>query len=68
MTKIQTQQVLEHLRKWKSITSWEAIKAYRITRLASVIFDLREKYEIVSLQERKGNKKFVRYVLIGNKK
>lgn len=68
MNKIQTEIVLEHFRKWKSITSLEAIKAYRITRLASVIFDLREKYEIVSLRENKGNKRFVRYVLLGKKK
>lgn len=68
MNKIQTEIILDHFRKWKSITSLEAIKAYRITRLASVIFDLREKYEIVSLQENKGNKRFVRYVLIGKKK
>jgi hypothetical protein len=68
MNKIQTEIVLEHFKKWKSITSLEAIKAYRITRLASVIFDLREKYEIVSLRENKGNKRFVRYVLLGKKK
>ena len=64
----QKDQVLEHLKKRKSITSWEAITSYRITRLASIIFDLRDKYEIVSLQERKGNKKFVRYVLVGKRK
>ena len=65
---IQKDQVLEHLKKRKSITSWEAITSYRITRLASIIFDLRDEYEIVSLQERKGNKKFVRYVLVGKRK
>lgn len=64
----QKDQVLEHLKKRKSITSWEAITSYRITRLASIIFDLRDEYEIVSLQERKGNKKFVRYVLVGKRK
>jgi hypothetical protein len=68
MNKIQTEIVLEHFRKWKSITSLEAIKAYRITRLASVIFDLREKYEIVSLKETKAGKNWVRYVLLGKKK
>lgn len=64
----QKDQVLEHLKKRKSITSWEAITSYRITRLASIIFDLRDEYEIVSLQERKGDKKFVRYVLVGKRK
>jgi hypothetical protein len=68
MNKFQTDIILDHFRKWKSITSLEAIKSYRITRLASVIFDLREKYEIVSLRENKGNKLFVRYVLLGKKK
>lgn len=68
MNKIQTEIILDHFRKWKSITSLEAIKAYRITRLASVIHILREKYEIVSLQETKLGKKWVRYVLLGKKK
>ena len=68
MSKAQPEIILDHFRKWKSITSLEAIKSYRITRLASVIFDLREKYEIVSLRENKGNKLFVRYVLLGKKK
>ena len=60
---IQKDQVLEHLKKRKSITSWEAINLYRITRLASVILDLRETYEIVSLKETKSGKNWVRYVL-----
>jgi hypothetical protein len=68
MHKLQTEMILDHFKKYKSITSLEAIKSYRITRLASVIFDLREKYEIVSLKENKGNKRFVRYVLLGKKK
>lgn len=68
MTKLQTEIILDHFRKWKSITSLEAIKSYRITRLASVIHILREKYEIVSLQEKKLGKKWVRYVLLGKKK
>jgi hypothetical protein len=68
MNKTQKEQVLEHFKKWKSITSLEAIKAYRITRLASVIFDLREEYEIVSLSEKKAGKNWVRYVLLGKKK
>ena len=68
MNKFQTDIILEHFRKWKSITSLEAIKAYRITRLASVIHILREQYEIVSLQEKKLGKKWVRYVLLGKKK
>jgi hypothetical protein len=68
MSKVQPEIILDHFRKWKSITSLEAIKSYRITRLASVIHILREKYEIVSLQETKLGKKWVRYVLLGKKK
>ena len=68
MNKIQPEIILDHFKKWKSITSLEAIKSYRITRLASVIHILREKYEIVSLQEKKLGKKWVRYVLLGKKK
>ena len=68
MSKVQPEIILDHFRKWKSITSLEAIKSYRITRLASVIHILREKYDIVSLQETKLGKKWVRYVLLGKKK
>ena len=68
MHKLQTDIILDHFKKYKSITSLEAIKSYRITRLASVIHILREKYEIVSLAERKLGKKWVRYVLLGKKK
>ena len=68
MSKAQTEIILDHFKKWKSITSLEAIKSYRITRLASVIHILREKYEIVSLKETKAGKNWVRYVLLGMKK
>lgn len=33
--------VYKHLKRHGSITSWEAIKEYGITRLSAVIFDLR---------------------------
>lgn len=35
--------VKEHLEKHGSITSWEAIDGYRITRLSACIFRLRRK-------------------------
>jgi len=38
-----TQKVKEHLIKHKSITSWEAIKLYKATRLSSIIYTLRNK-------------------------
>ncbi len=41
--------ILEHLEKNKTITSWEAIKEYGITRLSEYIRQLRrEGYMIVS--------------------
>ena len=38
----QREAVLWHLDKNKTITSWEAIKEYGVTRLSAVIYDLRE--------------------------
>ena len=32
--------ILRHLRHFGSITSWEAIREYGVTRLSAVIFDL----------------------------
>lgn len=34
--------VYKHLCRYGSISSWEAIKEYGITRLSAVIFDLRK--------------------------
>lgn len=46
----QLQVVLEHLQKWGSITSLEAIELYGITRLAAIIFLLRKQgYQILSV-------------------
>ena len=42
MTSAQRLRILKHLRRCGSITSWEAIKEYGITRLSAVIFDLRK--------------------------
>lgn len=38
----QTDIILNHLRKYGSITSWEAIKKYHITRLSAKIYELRK--------------------------
>jgi hypothetical protein len=41
--------VLEHLEKFGSITSWEAIENYGATRLSAIIYNLRDEgYEIIS--------------------
>lgn len=41
--KTQLQEVRKHLNTFKSITSWEAITKYRITRLSAYILILRKK-------------------------
>ena len=41
--KSQISEVIKHLRKYKSITSLEAIELYGATRLSSIIYILRDK-------------------------
>lgn len=48
--------ILNHLQKFGSITSWEAIKEYGITRLSAVIFELRKEYNIRSQVENGTNR------------
>jgi hypothetical protein len=63
--------VEEHLKKYGSITSWEAIANYDATRLSSIIFNLRKKgYEIetrdIVFQDRYGNTgTYAKYILKG---
>ena len=38
-----TKMILEHLQYHKKITSWEAIKLFKATRLSAVIFILKER-------------------------
>ncbi|QDP48011.1 MAG: hypothetical protein Tp1124DCM108671_46 [Prokaryotic dsDNA virus sp.] len=40
--KTQSDAVLWHLKNYKSITSWEAIKEYGATRLSAIIFNHRK--------------------------
>ena len=45
----QNEKVLRHLKEIGSITSWEAIREYGITRLSAKIYDLRKQgYDIDS--------------------
>lgn len=65
-----TQKVLFHLQNHKSITSWEAIRLYRATRLSAIIFVLRKRgYEIHSIPEynKETGCNYARYVLIRKK-
>lgn len=41
--KSQISEVIAHLKKYKTITSYEAIKKYGATRLSGIIFILRDK-------------------------
>ena len=43
--------VLDHLKKYKTITSWEAIEKYGATRLSAIIYNLRKKYYIDSIDK-----------------
>jgi len=59
-----TQSVLMHLRKKRTITSWQAIQLFKATRLADIIYRLRNRGEqIVSETVENENAKFARYRL-----
>jgi len=63
-----TDQVLMHLKK-KPITSWEAINFYRATRLADIVFKLKQRgHNIVTYMVDDGEVRFARYYLIKDKK
>ena len=47
-----TQKVLEHLQKYGTITSIEAIDKYSVTRLAAIIHYLKSKGHIIETVER----------------
>lgn len=65
MDKSQKQQVLAHLKKHGSITSWDAIQKYHITRLAAIIFLLRDEGNKIFAQiEKKDGKRWARYTLM----
>ena len=64
-----TQSVLHHLKKYKSITSWEAITKYRATRLSAIIFNLKKKcYEFKTITEYNPDTDahYARYYLVGS--
>ena len=59
----QKQKVLNHLKIHGSITSWDAIQNYRITRLSEYIRSLRHEdgLNITSINEKNDNTNWVRY-------
>ena len=61
----QEQRILEYLKVFGSITSWEAIKEFGATRLSAVIYNLRNKgYNIETRYVTKKNR-FGEYVTFG---
>tara|TARA_R100001443_G_C3264453_1_gene156420 strand:+ start:411 stop:608 length:198 start_codon:yes stop_codon:yes gene_type:complete len=62
----QLEQVKLHLEEYNTITSWEAIQKYHITRLAAVIHTLRNehKMQINSDWGTNDGKKWVEYKLV----
>ena len=69
----QEQIILNHLRKYKTITSMEAFEQYGFTRLSAVIFNLRENGHKIGMvwetgTNRYGNQvRWGKYFLIKNK-
>lgn len=63
MTKKQA--VLEHLKKYKTITPLEALRDYGSMNLGIIIFDLRKQYKIktnfVAIQTKLGNTTITQY-------
>lgn len=56
--------VLNHIQTKGSITSWEAIKRYRITRLSAMIYNLKKMGYAVKCQwENRNGKHYKRYYL-----
>ena len=67
MSESQESIVLNHLKKYKHITTWEAITEYRITRLSARIYDLRQAgHKIISrtVSSNDSDKHFSEYSLI----
>ena len=65
MSQTQENQILNHLKKHKFITSWEAIQEYRITRLSARIYELRERgHNIITKNVSENGKRFAEYSLI----
>lgn len=64
-----TAQILEHLKNYGTITSWQAIQEYGATRLSAIIFNLRKDgYDINTKTEltkdRNGNVcQYAKYIL-----
>ena len=56
--KFKTQDVIKHLRVKGSITSLEAFELYDVTRLSSIIFNLRKKGYDIKTETQLGKNKY----------
>jgi len=66
MSKIEL--VTKHLQKKGHITSWEAITLYRATRLADMIFQLKQRgFQINTVMLTNGDTRYAKYVLVKSK-
>jgi len=64
MKKTKHQKIKEHLESGKSITSWQAIQEYNVTRLASVIYYLKKEgllIETKNITEKNSSGETVKY-------
>ena len=66
MTKqTKAERVRQHLIKKRSITSWDAITKYHATRLADMVYRLKQKgWIITTTVERRGDMTWARYTLV----
>lgn len=61
----QKNKILEHLQKFGSISTWQAIKEYHVTRLGAHICQLKkEGYSIMPTRETDGKNWWHRYTLV----
>ena len=51
-------EVIRHLRKYKKITSLEAIKKYGVTRLSGVIYSLKERGFVIETEMKCGKNRY----------
>jgi len=62
MTKIDA--VFAHLKKGKTITSWQAFELFRATRLADIVFKLRSRgYDITTFLIESNGTRYAKYKL-----
>lgn len=68
----QKDRIINYIRQFGSITSWEAIQLYKATRLSAIIFNLRKQGFLItdvwqeSINKEGEKSRYVRYVLDKN--